>query len=122
ARTSKICRELNGRVFEVDRSLDYMDSVLQATDPESLKSLAPFVDGSNAGIHRLEKMSDEELQAAGVMVPPFHPNCRTILVMVGQAAEEEAPAYETEAEAEAARLEAAPEEAAAEAVPEAEVV
>ena len=76
-RTSKVCRHLNGRTFKVETSFAYLDRVLQITDPEELKVMAPFVKSTKASINELENMSDAELQARGIMVPPFHPNCRT---------------------------------------------
>lgn len=81
-RTSDICRELDGRVFEVDRALSYAERVLRTTDPEELKSIAPFLKGTKAAIKHLHETSDQDLQAQGVMVPPFHPGCRTVLVPV----------------------------------------
>lgn len=82
-KTSDICISLDGREFEVQQSLDYMQRVLETVDPESLKIISPFVSGSASSIDRMDGMTDEELQAAGIMVPPFHVHCRTILVLVG---------------------------------------
>lgn len=79
-RTSEICQALDGRVFEVDRALDHAERVLKTSDPESLKSVAPFLKGTKSAVGHLKRSSDKELQAEGVMVPPFHPNCRTVLV------------------------------------------
>lgn len=79
-RTSDICRALDGRIFEVRRSFDYLDRVLRVTNPEELKTIAPFVSGTKASIEHLRGTSDDDLAAEGVMVPPFHPYCRTILV------------------------------------------
>jgi hypothetical protein len=75
SRTSDICIELNGRIFEVNQAAQLADQIMQATDPDELRALAPFVPGNKDNIARLHDMSDEELQAAGVMIPPFHPFC-----------------------------------------------
>ena len=77
SRTSAICWELAGNhhVFEVDLALNYMNRIMELTDPDELKALAPFIPGNKDNIARLAAMSDGELQAAGVMVPPFHPFC-----------------------------------------------
>lgn len=83
-RTSKICRRLHGRVFNVDVAYAHLNEVLKVTNPEELKVMAPFVKGDKATLHDLEKLSNDELAAKGVMVPPFHPGCRTVLVKVGQ--------------------------------------
>jgi len=59
----------------VDLALNFMHRIMEATDPDEIKALAPFVPGNKDNIARLAAMSDAELQAAGVMVPPFHPYC-----------------------------------------------
>jgi len=84
-RTSQICRRLHGKTFSVTRSFDHTLDVLKTRAPEDLKAKAPFVDGSKAGLSHLENTNSDELQAQGIMVPPFHPHCRTILVTIGKA-------------------------------------
>lgn len=78
-RTSEICQALDKRVFEVDKAYDYARRVLKTTNPEDLRSVAPFLKGTKSSISHLKSASDSELQSEGVMVPPFHPNCRTTL-------------------------------------------
>lgn len=81
-RTSDICLALHegDHVFRVDVSMNYMDELMRATDPESMKSIAPFLKSDDQTLLDLREMSDEDLQARGVMVPPFHFSCRTILI------------------------------------------
>ena len=82
-RTSEVCARLHGTIFNVEKSFTFLEEVLQITDPEQLKVMAPFVPAHKANLHNLENMSAKELQSMGVMVPPFHPFCRTICVRVG---------------------------------------
>lgn len=86
-RTSPVCKRLNGKVFRVEASLEFLEEILQVTDPDQLAVMSPFVSGNKASLHELENLTASQLQARGVMVPPFHPFCRTILVMVGEAKE-----------------------------------
>lgn len=82
-RTSQVCRRLHGRTFKVDLAFQHLEQVLQITNPEELKTMAPFVKGNKDTLHELEKLTDAQLAARGVMVPPFHPGCRTLLVKRG---------------------------------------
>lgn len=88
-RTSEVCKRLHGRVFQVEQAFSYTDQVLRTTEPDALKAIAPFLRSNKSALAELENMTDEELQARGVMVPPFHPGCRTMLVMLGHSHEED---------------------------------
>lgn len=80
-RTSHVCRALDGREFRVDQAYSFMRQVLQITDPEELKTAAPWLNANRATAEEMAKMPSEDLQGKyGILVPPFHPNCRTILV------------------------------------------
>jgi hypothetical protein len=76
-RTSEICRHLHDLdpEFQVRPAFELAQAALMTSDPEALKTVAPFLSAS-----KIEGMSDEDLAAQGVMVPPFHFGCRTILV------------------------------------------
>lgn len=89
-RTSEVCQRLHGRTFKVEESFQFTEKVLGITEPEQLKMMAPFVKSTKASLHALENLSNEELQSRGIMVPPFHPNCRTLCVRVGEAEIEDA--------------------------------
>jgi len=89
-RTSRICRDLNGRVFSVPR---VMQVVRQALDgpPSAIESIAPWptFDESRGDffIERggrrsyLAGKSSEWLEASGVAMPPLHGNCRSVVVL-----------------------------------------
>ena len=73
-RTSQICRSLNGRKFYVADALRLIE---RATDPNN-----PTAAVEVTGWFRAEDVSDlttQQLVAAGVMVPPLHPHCRSRL-------------------------------------------
>lgn len=89
-RTSRICRELNGRVFSVPR---VMNVVRQALDgpPSAIESIAPWptFDAERNGFFiqtgdrrsYLGGRSEEWLADHGVALPPLHGNCRSVIVL-----------------------------------------
>lgn len=96
--TSRICRVLHGRVFSVDRGLKRFEQVARSRDPERVTTLQPFVsegtdDDGNSGLffkgsggqrRRADDLTDDELEAAGLSVPPLHGNCRSTIVAVDE--------------------------------------
>lgn len=82
-RTSKICRALNGRTFSVNRAYTHLQNVLQITDPEALKSAAPWLKADSGSVDDYQHLNTHALEDKyGVLVPPFHPSCRTVLVQL----------------------------------------
>lgn len=73
--TSSVCRGLHGKEFWVDDGIAFYDRILRAPSSE-IKELHPWVK-SYADI---DGKTSEELQKMGIMCPPFHANCRTVLV------------------------------------------
>jgi hypothetical protein len=78
-RTSAFCQLIDGRVFDVDAADAHVSEALSAQNPEDLVQIQPWPDQSQAAIAEYASMSDQELQDAGFSIPPFHPNCRTML-------------------------------------------
>jgi hypothetical protein len=72
--TCSICQDMVGRSFTVAGAVSQVDQILQA-GPEGLDSSAPFLKGA-LSVGDLKGMDDEELEAAGFTVPPYHPHCR----------------------------------------------
>lgn len=70
-RTSDICLELNGRVFEVSRAIEVRDKIIAAKTPEEAKEISPWIPEN-----KFKEMSFEEIKAAGVVLPPAHGRCR----------------------------------------------
>lgn len=78
--TSKICKSLKGKTFEVSTAYSFLKQVLQITDPDALKTAHPWLKADKATLEDLRTRPNTELQDKyGVMVPPFHPHCRTTL-------------------------------------------
>lgn len=76
-RTTDICRNMHGRIFTVEAAYSRTQSLLSITDPNTLKSRAPF-----PAMFELEDTSDADLQAAGIDVPPFHFLCRSVVTLL----------------------------------------
>lgn len=74
-RTSDICAELNGQVFQVDDAADQMDKLGKAQTPEQYKAIKPWL--SPGSISALLARGTGALSKAGQMFPPFHFRCRT---------------------------------------------
>jgi len=79
-RTCPICREMDGKRFEVAQTKATLESWLSQENPNDLKALAPWPKSTKDGVAGLKRMSNAELQGRGWATPPFHPLCRGILV------------------------------------------
>lgn len=93
-RTSPFCKMINGREFAVTDARSLVTEALSAQDPEDLKTIQPWPDQSKAAIAEYEGMTDEELVAEGLNIPPFHPNCRTMCAMIDDQTGEPPPKLE----------------------------
>jgi hypothetical protein len=74
-----ICKEMDGKSFEVTTALDHVVTLLDISDPEDLKSLAPFPRQDKKSVETFKKMSDLDLIKNGWNKPPFHILCRGLL-------------------------------------------
>lgn len=82
-RTSEQCRELHGRVFKVDDGIALMDRVESAEDPNAVKEIAGWrtaeeirgIIGERSGVE-----ASKALAAAGIIWPPLHGRCRSVVV------------------------------------------
>lgn len=89
-RTSRICRELNGRVFSVPRVMNVVRQALEGP-PSAIESIAPwptfdaerndFFIQSGERRSYLGGQSEEWLADHGVALPPLHGNCRSVIVL-----------------------------------------
>lgn len=68
------CKQMVGRVFEVEAAAARLSGVVQKgfEDP---KDLPPFITNKYK-VDEVKEMTDEQLQAAGFESPPYHPECR----------------------------------------------
>jgi len=74
-RTSPICKFMNGKVFKVKTAAKVRDDIINSP-PEMVKTNHPWLSFKD-----VQNMTDEQLQAAGFVMPPFHFHCRTTTVM-----------------------------------------
>lgn len=78
ARTSQICRNLNGRTFTVREGFRRVEAALRTEDGDTLRAVHPWIPNKMADT--LPDLSRREMTEQGWLVPPFHPRCRTIVV------------------------------------------
>jgi hypothetical protein len=82
-RTSEMCRELDGRVFEVEDGIALMDRVESAEDPNTVKEIAGWKTGEeirNIIGDRSGEDASRALKDAGIIWPPLHARCRSVIV------------------------------------------
>lgn len=89
ARTSEICRFMNGKIFSVQRTLQKYERMDAATTVEEANSVWPWMrtkmeDGKPVVLTRegtrADTLSAGELQARGYDAPGYHGRCRTTVV------------------------------------------
>jgi 2'-5' RNA ligase len=77
-RTSRFCRFISGKVFEVTDAREKVIEALNVQDPNDLRVVQPWPKQTNAAMAGFMEMSNEELVARGLHIPPYHPHCRTL--------------------------------------------
>lgn len=73
-RTTEICRHLHGRIIPVAPLYDQRDALLEATDPDQVREIAPFFKSGETQGKATADMS--------IGMPPYHFNCRTLTMGV----------------------------------------
>jgi hypothetical protein len=84
ARTSRICRTMNGRVFEVREGITVLERALSVSSPDELRTAHPWMPSNKQALAELSALDGKSLQDRGYSVPPFHPRCRSVVVRAGQ--------------------------------------
>ena len=79
--TCPICSEMHNKHFPVSDGLALSTTIMQASDPESLRAISPFPSQSAANVKRISGMGSGALVKAGMNLPPYHPNCRGIVTL-----------------------------------------
>lgn len=79
--TCLICGEMHNKTFPVAAGLALSTTIMQATDPDSLRSVSPFPSQSAANVKAIGGMSQGALIGNGLNLPPYHPNCRGIATL-----------------------------------------
>lgn len=91
SRTSAFCRMINGKEFLVEDARRSINEVLSVQDPDDVKVLQPWPKQTKAQIASYEDLDAKQLTALNLHIPPFHPGCRTLCVLVGSEIIGEAP-------------------------------
>ena len=83
-RTSKVCETMDGREFPVPQAQKMVNKLLNASNPEDVKSISPWLSSTRVS-SIAAKEGNEGLAASGVLIPPFHGKCRTEIVVASLA-------------------------------------
>jgi hypothetical protein len=81
SRTCPICATMHNKHFPVSDGWGSISSQMMAADPESIRAMNPFPSQSKANVKRVSSMGEGQLIAAGMNLPPYHPNCRGIVTL-----------------------------------------
>jgi len=81
-RICPVCAEMHGKTFQVREASDALNTILATEDPEMLKLLQPWPKQDAESLAALKEMSSQQLVANNWHIPPYHPNCRGLLVHV----------------------------------------
>ena len=73
-RTTQVCRSLHGREFWIADAINLMEHAADGGHDGMVAAMPWLPPGTPVAT-----MTNQELIAAGVMVPPFHGHCRTII-------------------------------------------
>ena len=83
ARTTDICRAMDGRIMKTQTAFKKVQDTLLIQDPTNLAKVVPWPENGAA----VEGKASDELQAMGFDVPPFHYLCRSVLTLVDSSTE-----------------------------------
>ena len=73
------CAEMQDRVFSVKTTIKSFES-LYSGDAELIKETKPFITSVFKTADDIKGLSDEQIQQQGISAPPYHPNCRDVIV------------------------------------------
>ena len=78
--TCSYCEAMQGQQFDVEAAAGKYDALSFSTD--TLPDQFPFLTAIGKDADAIGKMSSDELQAAGIDLPPYHPACRDSIIAV----------------------------------------
>jgi hypothetical protein len=82
-RTCPVCRTMHGRKFNVAQARTKLETWMSTTNPDDMKSVAPWPSQNKKNVSQLSQMSSSQIQDKGWDTPPYHPLCRGVLVRSG---------------------------------------
>ena len=106
--TCPVCEVMDGQIFDVTDGVAHAAAIMDAEDPDSLRSLAPWPSQSKASVADLADSDTQDLVDSGLALPPYHPQCRCLATAVDverpDSVDEGASAEQAESAAEDADL------------------
>ncbi len=78
-----VCEVMHGKTFEVAQAQSLLSSVIRETDPNLIAAKQPWPSQKPDDVKALSNFSNEEIYSKGYHLPPYHPNCRGLIVPVG---------------------------------------
>lgn len=78
-KTCAFCQDMLGRTFTVLSAVTRQDEMIGA-GPANVNDVSPFLKGSMS-LADVQDSTDEELEAAGFALPPYHGSCRHRVVV-----------------------------------------
>lgn len=78
ARTSEICRFMDGKIFKLSRAIEYRDKILSLKNPKDIKEYSKWISPKELSEIQENKIADPDLPA-GLTIPPFHWWCRSTI-------------------------------------------
>lgn len=78
ARTSEICKFMDGKIFDLSRATDYREKILSLKNPKEIKDYSKWITPKELQAIQDQKISDPDLPA-GLTIPPFHWRCRSTI-------------------------------------------
>jgi len=82
-RTCPVCQTMHGRTFDVAQAQTKLENWMSTSNPDDMKSVAPWPSQSAKNVALLGQMTKSQIQDKGWDTPPFHPLCRGVLVRAG---------------------------------------
>lgn len=79
--TCGVCSLMHNKTYPVSSGVALSGAIMNMTDPESIRGVAPFPSQSKANVKAMGSMSQGQLISAGHNLPPYHPNCRGIATL-----------------------------------------
>jgi hypothetical protein len=79
-RVCPICEYMDGKTFRVSDARASLNTILREKNPEALETLQPWPRQDKESLAEFQSLADDELIDKNWHIPPFHPNCRCLLV------------------------------------------
>lgn len=77
----KYCAALQGKVFTVSKAMSKLNELVNS-DPAMTPAITPFINSIFKKPEDMQGLTSEELEAAGISIPPFHGHCRDRIAAV----------------------------------------